>query len=159
MDIYVFFCQNLKTLTADHEIRKGSDGKELPGPRELQLGIFLPRSADFNDVRNFHVMQMNQWITHDITLMATDPTGKHIIEISKTLFHNFSLLLTRIKVFEYYINNKKSRSVDLQKYDSENGLVNDLINDYVALRMCLKGSVRISMNNRKIVTIYSRLCV
>lgn len=74
--IYIcFFCYNLKTLTADHEIRKGSDGKELPGPRELQLGIFLPRSADLIDVRNFHVMQMNQWIAHDITLMATDSTG------------------------------------------------------------------------------------
>ncbi|XP_026823507.1 chorion peroxidase-like isoform X2 [Rhopalosiphum maidis] len=47
------------------------DGKELPGARQLQLALFFPRTpeSDCPDKRNYHVYQVGQYITHDITLM------------------------------------------------------------------------------------------
>lgn len=77
-------------LTDDHKIRKQSTGNDLPGPRELQLGIFLPRSADYDDHFNFNVMQMGQWIAHDITLMFGDTSGKNIMVVLSFPIKNLS---------------------------------------------------------------------
>lgn len=44
----------------------------LPGPRELQLVLFLDRARDYPDDYNFHINQLGQWIAHDITLMPPD---------------------------------------------------------------------------------------
>lgn len=64
-------------ITDDHKVRVQSNGEKLPGPRELQLKMFLPRSCDNDDhCRNFHVNQFGQWTAHDITLMPTDYSGK-----------------------------------------------------------------------------------
>lgn len=64
----------------DHEIRKQSSGKELPGPRELQLALFLSKSFDLPDRKSYHVNQIGQWITHDISLMGADVSGKNTIK-------------------------------------------------------------------------------
>jgi len=75
-------------LTDDHKIRKQSNGNELPGPRELQLGIFLPRSADIDGYYNFNAMQMGQWLAHDVSLMLADTSGKNtmiVLSFSMTI--------------------------------------------------------------------------
>ncbi|XP_060850506.1 peroxidase-like isoform X2 [Rhopalosiphum padi] len=52
------------------------DGKELPGVRQLQLALFFPRTpeSDTPDQRNYHVNQVGQYVTHDITLMSPNFT-------------------------------------------------------------------------------------
>jgi len=51
---------------------------ELPGARELQLGLFWPKSCliDPPDIRNYHANQIGQFVTHDISLMASNFAGK-----------------------------------------------------------------------------------
>jgi len=53
---------------------------ELPGARELQLGLFWSKSflLDLPDIRNYHVNQIGQFVTHDISLMASNFAGKTI---------------------------------------------------------------------------------
>ncbi|XP_025198953.1 peroxidase-like [Melanaphis sacchari] len=50
------------------------DGKELPGARRLQLALFKPRTPEFDipDHRNYHINQIGQYVTHDITLMSAN---------------------------------------------------------------------------------------
>lgn len=55
------------------------DGKPLPRARKLQLGIFLIKTPpdDFPDIRNYHVNQVGQYVTHDISLMPSNFAGKY----------------------------------------------------------------------------------
>ncbi|XP_060868860.1 chorion peroxidase-like isoform X2 [Metopolophium dirhodum] len=50
------------------------DGMELPGARKLQLELFWPKSSLFDppDIRNYHVNQIGQFVTHDISLMPSN---------------------------------------------------------------------------------------
>lgn len=59
-------------MLGDYEIRLQTDGTKLPGPREVQLALFLGRSSDFPDTCNMHLNQILQWVTHDMTLLPPD---------------------------------------------------------------------------------------
>ncbi|XP_003247028.1 peroxidase-like isoform X2 [Acyrthosiphon pisum] len=59
----------------NYEVRKQVDGSKLPRPRQLQLETFLPKSKDYLDSNNYHLMQFGQWANHDISLMPPDTTG------------------------------------------------------------------------------------
>jgi len=66
-------------LTGNFTFRlKYKDGMELPGARELHLKLFWPKSflIDPPDIRNYHVNQIGQFVTHDISLMLPDYAGK-----------------------------------------------------------------------------------
>ncbi|XP_025198974.1 peroxidase-like isoform X2 [Melanaphis sacchari] len=56
----------------DYEVRKQVDGSLLPGPRKVQVLLFLKKSRDIPDFNNFHLSQFGQWTTHDITLLLPD---------------------------------------------------------------------------------------
>jgi len=60
------------------------DGKELPGARELQLGLFWPRIPieDAPDIRNYHANQVGQFVTHDISLMPANFAGKTLQKLN-----------------------------------------------------------------------------
>lgn len=67
-------------LTGDSKFRLQADGTLLPECRDLQWTIFLKRSFEIPDFRNYHVNQMLQFIAHDITHMVPDDRlGKHIV--------------------------------------------------------------------------------
>lgn len=64
-------------VLGNHAFRRQTDGTRLPGPRELQIALFLYRSRpDSPDHYNFHVNQFGQWTAHDITLLLPDDSGK-----------------------------------------------------------------------------------
>ncbi|VVC25641.1 Haem peroxidase,Haem peroxidase, animal type [Cinara cedri] len=71
------FIRLLEAAYADgaYEFRRQLDGTKLPGPRELQLALFLYRSRDTPDIYNIHVSQFGQWITHDMSLLLPDISG------------------------------------------------------------------------------------
>lgn len=51
---------------------------ELPGARKVQLELFWPKSQliDFPDIKSYHVNQIGQFLTHDISLMPSKIAGK-----------------------------------------------------------------------------------
>lgn len=55
------------------------DGKPLPRARKLQLGIFWLKTPpnDCRDSRNYHINQVGQYVTHGITLMSSNFSGKY----------------------------------------------------------------------------------
>lgn len=84
-DMIIFFFKKKKMycliiiIIGDHTIRLQSDGSVLPGPRELQLALFLNKAQDANDSRNFHINEVGQWLAHDITLMSPDLSGNALL--------------------------------------------------------------------------------
>ncbi|KAE9538939.1 hypothetical protein AGLY_005521 [Aphis glycines] len=50
------------------------DGKPLPSARKLQVGIFRIQTfpIDIPDIRNYHINQVGQYVTHDISLMPSN---------------------------------------------------------------------------------------
>lgn len=55
------------------------DGKPLPNARTLQVEIFWMKTPlnDTPDIRNYHINQVGQYVTHDISLMPSNFAGKY----------------------------------------------------------------------------------
>ena len=56
------------------------DNNPLPRARKLQLGIFWIKTPPFDipDLfRNYHINQVGQYVTHDISLMPSNFAGKY----------------------------------------------------------------------------------
>lgn len=65
----------------------------LPGPRELQLALFMTKAHDEDDSRNFHMTEVGQWLAHDTSLMFPDISGNAVkkLYIAYYLKFDFSI--------------------------------------------------------------------
>lgn len=84
-------------FTDEYEIRLQSDGRKLPDARVLQLNIFLPKSCDTDDCRNFHMGIFGQWVTHDITLMVDNFLGKNSFNKIKN-YHFIMIFVIKLRM-------------------------------------------------------------
>lgn len=74
IDVLLFY---IFASLGDHKVRNQVDGSLLPRPRDVQLFMFLEKTNDLPDSNNYHLSQFGQWLTHDISLLPPDFSGKN----------------------------------------------------------------------------------
>lgn len=106
----IIICMFYVMSTDDHTVRLQSDGSALPEPRQVTLAVFMLKAFDVPDIRNFHLNQVGQWVTHDTTFMLPESSGEHTV---KSLHENiFDCIINIIFIywFIFFSNRAKAAS-------------------------------------------------